>query len=314
MGAEALKALGSEPQAGALVLTAIVTIAYQLMFFFFAATLKIDKVTDFAGGSNFALCAVMILCVAGTYQWRQIMLTIYVVVWALRLALFLLMRILATGEDKRFDKIRGDCLVFLVFWIFQMIWVWTVSLPVTFVNATMNDPSPGMQTTDVVGSIMFVVGLAVEAMADNDKFAFRQDPANRGKWCEVGLWRFSRHPNYFGEILLWWGIFVISTAELSARAWGWGAVASPLFTMAILLFFSGMPLGEKSNDKKYGANPGSDYWEYKRRTSILIPMPPSIFSKLPSLIKFLLFFEWPLYTYTSGENQEVLTQEDPDGE
>ncbi|KDN47060.1 hypothetical protein RSAG8_03837, partial [Rhizoctonia solani AG-8 WAC10335] len=112
-----------------LALTVLVTTGYQLLGFAIAWTLQFDKITDFTGGSNFFLLAILTLCMNGVYHARNIVTTVFVLVWATRLAGFLLFRVLKTGSDTRFDDIRAHFFKFLGFWIGQIIWVWTVSLP-----------------------------------------------------------------------------------------------------------------------------------------------------------------------------------------
>ncbi|XP_058754385.1 uncharacterized protein LOC131627562 [Vicia villosa] len=114
-----------------LALTAIITIVYQLLFFIVIALLKFDKVTDFAGSTNFVIVAVLTLVLKGSWHFRQIILTLFVVLWGLRLGFFLLLRILQWGEDRRFDEMRSNLGRLAVFWIFQAVWVWAVSLPVS---------------------------------------------------------------------------------------------------------------------------------------------------------------------------------------
>ncbi|KAF8037817.1 hypothetical protein BT93_B0611 [Corymbia citriodora subsp. variegata] len=230
-----------------LALTAIVTVVYQLLFFVVTALLKFDKVTDFAGSTNFVIIALLTLILKGTWHFRQVVLTTFVVIWGLRLGLFLLMRILKWGEDRRFDEMRSNFGKLTIFWIFQAVWVWTVSLPVTVVNASNRDPP--LQAQDIVGWIMWFLGFLVEAVADQQKLNFKNSPENRGKWCNSGLWSYSRHPNYFGE---------------------------------------------ESADKKYG-NVAS-YRTYKRTTSPLILLPPSIYGNLPQWVKTSFLFEFPLYS------------------
>ncbi|GFP86236.1 hypothetical protein PHJA_000767400 [Phtheirospermum japonicum] len=181
-----------------LALTAIVTVAYQLFFFVITALLKFDKVTDFAGSTNFVILAVLTLIVKGSWNFRQVVLSIFVVIWGLRLGLFLLMRIIRWGEDRRFDNMRDNLGKLAVFWVFQAVWVWTVSLPVTVVNASDRDPS--IRAEDIIGWVMWALGLFIEATADQQKLNFKNSPENRGKWCDVGVWKYSRHPNYFGEV------------------------------------------------------------------------------------------------------------------
>ncbi|GAB4860983.1 hypothetical protein Ancab_036143 [Ancistrocladus abbreviatus] len=273
-----------------LALTAIVTVGYQLAFFVVTALLKFDKVTDFAGSTNFIILAILTLVLKGAWYFRQLVLSLLVVIWGLRLGLFLLMRILQWGEDRRFDEMRANLGKLAVFWIFQAVWVWTVSLPVTIVNASDNNPS--IQAADIIGWIMWSIGLAVEATADQQKLAFKNSPGNRGKWSDVGLWKYSRHPNYFGEILLWWGIFVSATPVLEDAEWL--VVFGPVFLTLLLLFVSGIPLLEDSADKKFGNV--AEYRSYKRVTSPLIPLPPVLYGNLPLWFKKFFLFEFPLYS------------------
>lgn len=273
-----------------LALTAIVTFAYQLVFFIITALLKFDKVTDFAGSTNFVIIGVLTLVLKGSWNFRQIILTLFVVLWGLRLALFLLLRIIQWGEDRRFDEMRDNLGKLAVFWIFQAVWVWTVSLPVTLVNAT--DTNPFLQSVDLIGWLMWAVGFMIEGTADQQKLNFKKSPENRGKWCNVGLWKYTRHPNYFGEILLWWGIFVASTPILDKAEWL--VIIGPIFLTLLLLFISGIPLLEESADKKFGNVDG--YRVYKKRTSPLIPLPPAVYGKLPTWFKSAFLFEFPLYS------------------
>ena len=177
------------------------------MFFLIAATFRIDKVTDFAGGSNFFILALVTYLVSGEFEVRQTVLSSFAMAWGLRLGFFLLYRIFLWGEDRRFDDKRNSLLKTAIFWTIQAIWVWSVSLPVTVGNASQ-DTDTDINFEDIIGWAMFGVGLLIEVVADFQKLFFKQKPKSKDKWCNVGLWAFSRHPNYFGELLLWWGIFV----------------------------------------------------------------------------------------------------------
>ena len=241
-----------------LAICAIVTVGMQFSFFLVACTCKFDTVTDFAGGTNFVVLAILSMVLAGTYQWRQILVTVFVIFWGLRLSGYLLYRIIKIGEDKRFDDKRSDPLRFAIFWIFQAVWVFTVSLPVMFINAPDSSTfyaDPNYFTAmDIIGSGLFAIGLISEAVSDQQKFAFRNNPSNSGKWCDVGLWSVSRHPNYFGEICLWIGIFIVSTS-ICGNGVKWTGIFSPLFTASILLFLSGIPLLEKTSDERHRLKP-----------------------------------------------------------
>jgi len=278
-----------------LAICAIITVAMQFSFFIVACTFKFDKVTDFAGGTNFVVLAVVSLCVANTYHWRQIAITTTVILWGLRLSGYLLYRIIKIGEDDRFDDKRSNPVRFAIFWVFQAIWVFTVSLPVIFVNAPSSSSYTDYTPFDIIGLILFSLGLLCEAVSDQQKFNFRNDPANRGQWCAVGLWRFSRHPNYFGEMCVWWGVWLVNCST----AWGpqWASVLSPLFTSFILLFFSGMPLLEEKSDARHGSK--AEYQEYKLSTSPLIPLPPLLYRALPAFMKCCCLCEFPLYNKTA---------------
>ncbi|KAL8144320.1 hypothetical protein V2J09_017352 [Rumex salicifolius] len=270
-------------------LTAIVTVCYQFAFFVVTALLKFDKVTDFAGSTNFVILALLTLIVKGTWHFRQVVLSVLAVIWGLRLGLFLLMRIIQWGEDKRFDEMRGNLGKLAVFWIFQAVWVWTVSLPVTVVNSINRNPSLG--AADIIGWIMWCIGFAIEATADQQKLTFKNSPGSRGRWCDVGMWKYSRHPNYFGEIFLWWGIFVAATPVLEGS--DWVVVIGPIFLTLLLLFLSGLPILEASADKKFGSMP--DFRRYKSVTSPLIPLPPTLYGSLPLWFKKIFLLELPLY-------------------
>jgi len=283
-----------------LAICAIVTAGMQFTFFLVAATLKFDKVTDFAGGTNFVVLAVLSLCLAETFQWRQIVVTACVVLWGLRLSGYLLYRIIKIGEDDRFDDKRSNPLRFAIFWIFQAIWVFTVSLPVIFVNAPSSSTFTQYTPFDIVGLVLFGLGLLCEAVSDQQKFTFRNDPANRGQWCAVGLWRYSRHPNYLGEMMVWWGLWLVSCSVASDVQWT--AVLSPLFTSFTLLFFSGIPLLEEKSDSRHGDK--EEYLEYKSSTSPLLLLPPSLYRALPSPIQCFCLCEFPIYNKKTNRDPE----------
>ena len=127
----------------------------------------------------------------------------------------------------------------------------------------------------LIGALVWIFGFAIEAAADAQKNQFRADPENRGKFIDTGLWSWSRHPNYFGEIVLWVGVAIIALPVL--RGWQWVTLISPVFVALLLTRISGVPILEKRADEKWGGQ--EDYETYKERTPVLIPRPPQSGSK-----------------------------------
>ncbi|OWA51109.1 hypothetical protein BV898_15608 [Hypsibius exemplaris] len=289
------------PDKDNLAISAIVTVGMQIFFFIIAAVMKFDKVTDLAGGANFVVLAVLSFLLSQYYHARQIAVTLMVAIWGARLAAYCLYRIMKIGSDERFNGIRESLPKFAIFWVFQAVWVFSVSLPMLLVNSphwgSPSIPVPEFGTVaDIVGTIMWIVGFLIEAVADHQKFLFRMNPLHNGRFCDAGLWSWTRHANYFGDILLWFGIFTIQTSIMDPRnpdhRWMRVGIISPLITMLLLLFFSGMPKLERGSDEKYGDLP--EYQDYKNSVSPLIPMPVAVYSRLPFPLKVCLF-EFPMY-------------------
>lgn len=250
------------------VLAFIISLCLNLFFFVLAYTLKTDKFTDFTYGLTFIVLALFLAVANQSYSSTQIIAAAMVVIWAIRLVSYLLIRILKIGKDSRFDDKRDNLPVFLQFWIFQGVTVFVIMLPLIYLLARpeVNDINPLM----VAGVLIWLTGLLIETISDKQKFEFKNDPGNKSLWIQSGLWKYSRHPNYFGEMLVWWGIFIYVTPSL--YGWAWATVAGPLFITFILSFVSGIPILEKRYDQKYAGN--KKYREYVNRTSILIPLPP----------------------------------------
>jgi steroid 5-alpha reductase family enzyme len=183
----------------ALLISGLLTIAYQLCFFTIAAYFKFDKVTDLAGGTNFAVVTILIFGIfaASDPNGRQIALTCLVTIWAIRLSSFLFYRVVIFEKDSRFDGTRENFFAFLNFWIFQMIWVFIVTIPLMFVDTHKRNGS--LNGGDYLGFTLASIGLICETWADQSKLFFKKDESTKGKWCDWGLWKYSRHPNYFGK-------------------------------------------------------------------------------------------------------------------
>ena len=243
-----------------ILVSLLITVCMQLSFFAVAYGLQIDKVTDFAGTTNFLLLAIVTLWFGEDFSFPKIIASLMVILWSLRLGAYLSYRILVWGEDNRFDVMRSKFWSFLGFWVMQILWVFLTCLPVIYFNSL--DSPDELNTLATIGVSMFLIGLIIEAWSDYSKFNHK---LNGEKWCTAGLWKYSRHPNYFGNILLWFGIFVFCYGY-DVPLW---TIIGPLWTTFLLLFVSGIPLLEASADKKYGED--SEYLQYKSNTSVLIP-------------------------------------------
>ena len=311
-----------------LAITLLITLAYQAIGFAIAFTLKFDKITDFMGGSNFVLLAALTLGLASTapqgLDARQILTSLFMIIWGTRLSGFLLFRILKTGKDDRFDDKRDSFIKFGGFWVFQMIWVWTVSLPVTILNSPrIQGYSPqnrGLGTCEGVGIAMWAVGILFESVSDIQKYKFRSNKANKGKTCDIGLFSWSRHPNYFGEMFLQFGIYLVALgptaygtvpARSGAAAAQVASIIGPCLLCTLLLFVSGLTLQERPGAKKrfeeHGPN-GQSWLQHKRwleRTSILLPMPQTVWVKLPAIVRRTVGFEWPMYVFNPEKHADM---------
>ncbi|KAH8682323.1 hypothetical protein BX600DRAFT_448259 [Xylariales sp. PMI_506] len=299
-----------------LAITLLITVAYQLIFFAIAFTYKFDKLTDFAGGTNFAILAIVTLAFSGHHRARQVVASLFIIVWALRLSGFLLFRVLKTGKDDRFDDKRDKFLPFLGFWVFQMLWVWTVSLPVTVLNspAVQRYPERPFGTgRDIAAVVLYAVGLAMETVSDAQRFRFRQRN-DKAAICDRGLFSWTRHPNYFGEIIIQFSIYMMA---VSAAADGYvtghafkalyATILGPFFLTILLMFVSGLPLSERPGAKKRFEK-GLNWEGYKRyldRTSILIPFPPQLYVHLPTFIKRTVFLEFPIYVFDPAKHSDA---------
>ena len=198
---------------------------------------------------------------------REWILSGMVVVWAVRLASFLFLRIHRTGKDGRFDDLKTSAVRFLIPWTLQGLWVFLTLVVVIVVNCQAGTP-PALGALDCAGIVLWVLGFGIEVTADRQKSAFAADPANKGKWIDEGLWSRSRHPNYFGEIMLWSGIALCGASCFSGGEWA--ALISPAFVAFLLAKVSGVPLLDERAMSRWVDNP--DYLAYRARTNRFLPL------------------------------------------
>lgn len=227
----------------------------QALFFAVASWFKTDKVTDLSYGLTFILLAVFLYF---KYE-ANFYLVAMPIIWGMRLATYLFIRILQTKTDKRFDGIRENFFAFAKFWLLQAVSIFVISLP--FAVAAKQEVGMGLMNYGAL--FLFAVGLGIETIADYQKYQFKNKYPKQ--LITSGIWRFSRHPNYFGEMLVWWSIYLFTLNSLSA--WQHLAVIGPLYISALLLFVTGVPTLEKQYAAKYG-----EIWAaYKRKTNLLLP-------------------------------------------
>lgn len=257
-------------QVGGIPVFAIaVTAAFVIQFLVFipSAVRRTERFFDLTGSLTFIAVSIALALLAPAQDARGWILAAMVVVWAARLGSFLFARVHRAGTDGRFDEIKTNPLRFFQVWCIQGLWVaLTASAAWIAMSADAADRAP-LDGFAVAGIVVWLAGMVFEVVADLQKQAFRANPANKGEFIRTGLWSRSRHPNYFGEILVWVGVFVVAVPVL--QGWQWVGVLSPLFVVLLLTRVSGIPLLEKRADERWGDR--ADYRAYRDRTPVLIP-------------------------------------------
>jgi len=242
------------------ILTVLIINAIGLIWGY---TQQSDKATDlFYSLSFIALTGVLWLTKADSLMHH--LLLGMILLWGFRLGSYLFKRIHAIGKDDRFDEMRKHFIRFASFWTIQALSVLILSIPIIiiFQKATIK-----FGPIHLLGVAIWALGLSIETIADQQKFAFRQNSANDGQFIQTGLWKQLQHPNYFGEILCWLGIFICAIPSL--ENWEWLAIISPIWITFLLIFVSGIPLLKKASNKKYGSL--KSYQTYQKNTPLLIP-------------------------------------------
>ncbi|WP_420632388.1 DUF1295 domain-containing protein [Candidatus Leptofilum sp.] len=255
-------------EVGGLPLFAIcVTAAFvvQWLVFIPAYARQTEKFFDLTGSLTYISVTILAVVLSPVQDGRSYLLMAMVIIWAGRLGSFLYRRVHKDGGDGRFDDIKPSFIRFLNVWTIQGLWV-TFTAAAALVAITSSHRQPLGWVTGL-GTLIWLIGFAIEVVADNQKSRFRADPANKGKFINTGLWAKSRHPNYFGEIVLWLGVAIVAVPVL--QGWQWVALISPLFVTLLLTRVSGVPMLERRADEKWGGQP--DYEQYKKETPVLIP-------------------------------------------
>ena len=196
---------------------------------------------------------------------RSIIVILFVLIWALRLGLFLFVRIIKAGEDARFNEVKKVPSQFLIWWSISALWVFLTSA--NALTMIINNKNLLNDTYLYLGVSIWLVGFSFEVIADEQKRRFNSNPKNKGEFITSGLWSISRHPNYFGEIILWYGIAIITLPTL--EGWQYLTLISPIFISLLLIKVSGINLLEQRAESKWGKL--DSYKAYKKETSVLIP-------------------------------------------
>ena len=196
---------------------------------------------------------------------RSLIVISFILIWSLRLGFFLFTRIIKAGADTRFDEVKKVLSKFLIWWSISALWVFlTTANALTMIIDNKDLPNDMFL---YIGITAWLIGFLFEVIADQQKRIFNSNPKNKGKFITSGLWSISRHPNYFGEIVLWYGIAIITIPSL--QGWQYITLISPFFVTLLLTKVSGLNLLEDRADKKWGQQ--EDYKKYKENTPILIP-------------------------------------------
>ena len=242
-----------------------VTFLIQWVAFVPAFIRQTEKFFDLTGSLTYILVTGLAVVFSPGADARALILAALVIIWAARLGSFLFNRIRKAGKDDRFDELKPSFIRFLNVWTIQALWVtFTAAAALAAITSSLRKE---LDVFALAGLLVWALGFGIEAVSDNQKSRFNADPANKGKFIQSGLWARSRHPNYFGEIVLWIGIAIIALPVL--HGWQWATMISPIFVILLLTRVSGVPLLEKKSDQKWGGQPA--YEEYKRKTPLLIP-------------------------------------------
>jgi steroid 5-alpha reductase family enzyme len=256
---------------------AVILVLFTILW---AVSLRIENsgIADVAWGPGILVIGLTYYFTSDGFPLRAHLTLILLAIWAVRLSMHLGIRNRLEGEDYRYAKWRQDqedgwwWISYVKVFLLQAVIAWIVSLPVYFAIVSLVPPS--LNLLDYLGVVVFAVGLVFEALGDEQLRRFRGRRENKGKVLHTGLWQYSRHPNYFGEALVWWGFGLIGTAT-----GGFPGLVGPAILTYLLLYVSGVPLLESSLIQKQG------YSHYVGRTPAFLPLPPQVRVKIIQLVK-----------------------------
>lgn len=227
------------------------------------------NVVDVSWGLGFVVVAAVCALVGDGDVFRRVLLLVLVAVWGLRLAWHMYGKSKGKGEDPRYESLLGGdfsaATVLRKIFALQAIAGWFVSLPLQ-VSAVLGPTPPALRVVLAVGVAVWLLGVVFEAVGDHQLRQFKADPANKGVVMDRGLWSWTRHPNYFGDAAVWWGLWLVTIA-------GWVSLATVL-SPVLMTYFLVYATGARPTEKLMAGRPGFD--EYCSRTSFFIPRPPRV--------------------------------------
>ena len=225
---------------------------------------------DLTGSISYIAAVCLGIFLNSSADIRDLIIALLIVIWAIRLGTLLFSRVKKHGKDGRFTVMKTQFHWYLMTWTIGGLWVF-MTMAAGLAAITSNESHPlGIFT--YLGIALWLLGFSIEVIADNQKTKFNADPSNKGRFITNGLWAWSRHPNYFGEITLWLGITIIALPVLSS--WQFMMLLSPVFVFILLTKISGIPLLEGRGEKKWGSDP--DYQDYLQRTPRLMLKRPKL--------------------------------------
>ena len=247
------------------LLCTIIIFFLQWIVFIPSYFLSTEHFFDLTGSVTFITVSILAFLMNDSKNLRQFIVLVLIMIWALRLGSFLFLRIRKAGEDSRFTIIKKDFLVFFLTWNLQGLWVLFTLFGALTILTSNNNQNFGI--LDIIGILIWIIGFVIEVVSDRQKSEFKSHESNDGKFIQSGLWKYSRHPNYFGEILIWTGIAIIGISVYSG--FGWLGFISPFFVFVMLNYISGVRLLEKQAEERWGGN--DLYQSYKSKTPVLFP-------------------------------------------
>ena len=237
-------------------------------FFIPSYALKTDHYFDLIGSTSYIATVITAAMLSPSLDMRGMIISGMIIIWAIRLGLFLFTRIKQDGKDVRLDVIKTKFIRFLNLWTLGGLWV-LVTMGAGLAAIT-SKTSLDIGLIGYIGIGLWIFGFIIEVMADSQKRQFRKDPSNKGRFITTGVWAWSQHPNYFGEITLWVGVALLAFPVLSG--WQLATLVSPVFVYLLLTKVSGINLLDDIAKERWGSD--SEYLAYTERTSKLILLPP----------------------------------------